>query len=269
MPAVPVAAKKRYKKTDLVVVPSLPGLTVKDIKDSIEVEAQMAFDDRLITETADKRNELESYIYSMRDKVVGEFKTYITAAEKDEMSQKLNTAEDWLYGDGFDSSKQEYGRQLETLKVIGNAVEFRCVEAQTARPHAVELLKKQLDMCKQFASKYDENTAHILEEEREKLRKEVQKTENWMYDMIGKQGDLPASANPCLTSEIISKKRNELFGFSNPIITKPKPKPVVVPTPAPTPAPKAEDKNAPSDKGTEEPASEPMDQAKDGGDEAK
>jgi len=271
-PAAPAAAKKRFKKTDLVVVPSLPGLTSQDIKDSIELEAQMAFDDKLITETADKRNELESYIYSMRDKMDGLYKTYITAGEKDELSKKLGSAEDWLYGDGYDSTKQEYGRQLDSLKEIGSPVEFRYYEDTVARPDATALLKKQLDMCKQFASKYDDNTAHILEEERESLRKEVQKTENWMYDMIGKQGDLAASATPCLTSEIISKKRNDLHAFSNPIITKPKPKPAPAPAPAPTPVPEsksADEKGNEADQKSAAPEEgAPMDQAKDEGAEA-
>ena len=45
----------------------------------------MAFEDRLITETADKRNELEAYIYSMRDKLDGIYKPYGTEAEKSHM----------------------------------------------------------------------------------------------------------------------------------------------------------------------------------------
>ena len=55
------------------------------MKASIELEASMAFEDRLITETADKRNELEAYIYSMRDKLDGIYKPYGTEAEKSHM----------------------------------------------------------------------------------------------------------------------------------------------------------------------------------------
>lgn len=267
LPVAPTSTKRRYKKTDVQVSTNLPGLTTQNIKDSIELEASMAFEDKLITETADKRNELESYIYSMRDKMGGALKSYMTQGEKDDLSKKLDVAEDWLYGDGFDSSKHEYGRQLDTLKAIGDKGEYRSYEATTARPNAIDLLKKQLDMCKQFASKYDENTAHIDENERDGLRKEVQKAENWMYDMLAKQGDIAASATPVFTSEIISKKRNELFAFSNPIITKPKPKPVAVPTPAPIPAPeaKAEENKGEESAGVEGAGAEPMDQAKDAG----
>ena len=58
---------------------------VNQVKGSIELEASMAFEDRLITETADKRNELEAYIYSMRDKLDGIYKPYGTEAEKSHM----------------------------------------------------------------------------------------------------------------------------------------------------------------------------------------
>merc|ERR1712070_89882 len=98
---------------------------------------------------------------------------------------------------------------------------------------------KQIEMCKTFASKYDEATEHIKEEERDTIRKEVQATENWMYDSIGKQGDVASHKDPVLTSSMIQTKRTALFNVCNPIMTKPKPAP---PAPAPAPTPKADEK---------------------------
>lgn len=152
--------KKRYKKTDLVVVTETPGLTTAEVKAALELEAQMAFEDRMITETADKRNELESYIYAMRDKLDGALSTYATSKEKDELKALLTTAEDWLYGDGFDSTKQQYTRRIDDLRVVGDKIERRLTEAE-ARPAAIESLKKQLELCKAFASKYGEDYVHI------------------------------------------------------------------------------------------------------------
>ena len=42
----------------------------------------MSFEDKLITETADKRNELETYLYSMRDKLDGILKPFGTGRSK-------------------------------------------------------------------------------------------------------------------------------------------------------------------------------------------
>jgi len=265
------APKKKFKKTELQVVADIPGLSQQTIKESLEVEAKMAFDDRLITETADKRNELESYIYGMRDKLDGSLKVYATAQESSELKKKMDKAEDWLYNEGFDSTKQEYVRQLDDLKVIGNDVELRYNETAN-RPQAIEQLKKQMEMCKAFASKYDEASAHITEEERESLRKELSKTESWMYDIIGKQGDLPKTSAPVLTCDLIQKHRQTLFNFSNPIMTKPKPKPAPAPEKpqAESKAPSSDEKgSAPSEKDLPTPPqasdegngqSEPMDQ---------
>lgn len=234
------ANKKRFKKTDLeVVVEYSLGLTRDEVKEAIELEASMANEDRIIIETADKRNELESYLYAMRDKIDGVLKTYASSAEKDALKKLMNEAEDWLYNDGFDSTKQLYTKKIDELKALSNPIEYRYNETIN-RPNAISEMKKQLEMCKTFASKYDDNTAHITEDDRDRIRKEIQQAESWMYDMIGKQGEVAAHANPVLTCESISAKRSAIFAVTNPIMNKPKPKPVVE-TPPP-PAPNAETK---------------------------
>jgi heat shock 70kDa protein 4 len=265
-------SKKRFRKTDLQMVTVYPGLSAADIKNTLELEANMAFEDRMITETADKRNELESYIYSMRDKLDGALGAFGSASEKDSLKALLTTAEDWLYGDGFDSTKQQYTRKIEELRAVGDLLEKRSTEAEN-RPAAIEQLKKQLDLCKAFASKYGDDYAHIEEDERDNLRREIRNTEDWMYDHISQQGSLPQHVNPILTVEGITAKRTALFKFANPIMTKPKPKPAdptpsasPTPTPAssstPPPAPAANDADAKDAKSA--PGAEPMEQSKGG-----
>jgi len=243
-------SKKKFKKIDLDVITSTFGLSKEAIKASIELEASMAFEDRLIVETADKRNELESYIYAMRTKVDGVLDRYATKSEKSLLHGLLQSAEDWLYGEGFDSSKQEYSRKITELRAVGDKVEFRYAE-EGNRPAAVDGLKKQVEMCKAFASNRDAEHAHISDEERDKVRAEAQVVEGWIYDLLNKQADLPLHADPVLTVDIINKRRNALLAIANPIMTKPKPRPAPIPTP--TPAPAAEEKK------TEE--STPMDES--------
>jgi len=256
------ANKKRFKKIDLEVVAEYPGLTKNDVKEAIELEASMAFEDKLIVETADKRNELESYLYTMRDKVDGPLKNFGKKDELEKLKSLMNNAEDWLYNDGYETTKNHYQRKIDELKVLGNVIESRHHES-TQRPGAIDSLKKQLDMCKAFAANYDEARSHITEEERSKLRKEVQQTEAWMYDMITKQGNLADSFDPIFTLESINSKRNSLFNFSNPIMSRQKPKPVVVEPETKTPPTTS---NNSGDK-TEE--STPMDQSKGGPDSEK
>ena len=239
-------SKRRFKKTDLEVVVEHPGLSKEQIKAAIDLETDMANEDRLITETADKRNELEAYIYGMRDKLDGVLKTYTAPAEKGSLVKLLDAAEDWLYNDGFDCSKQHYAKKIEELRAVGNPIEYRYSETLN-RPAAIAEFKKQIELCKGFASKYDESNAHVTEDERDKLRKEIQSAENWLYDNIAKQGDQPSHANPVLTCESISVRRKALFQVSNPIVTKPKPKPVVVEPPSPPPQPEQQQQPEPMD----------------------
>jgi len=233
------ATKKRYKKLDLEVSVQLPGLSREQVKAAAELEQAMADEDRVITETADKRNELEAYIYGMRAKLDATLKTYASPDEKKQLAQLMDAAEDWLYNDGYDSTKAVYSRKIDELRAIGNPIEYRYTETLN-RPAALAEMKKQLEMCKTFASKYDDSNSHVTEEERDRLRKEVTAAETWMYDSITRQGETAASANPVLTCESISSRRTALFQVSNPIMTKPKPKPVVVePPPAPAATPQS------------------------------
>lgn len=238
----PVQMKKKYKKTDLEVVIDRLGLTDAEMKAAAELEASMAFEDKMIKETADKRNELEAYIYAMRDKIDGALNSYCTETERTNLKTRLTDSEDWLYNEGFDSTKQEYIRQLDDLRAAGNIVERRYNETLN-RPTAIESLKKQIEMCKSFAAKYDDAHTHITEEERDTIRKETTATEEWMYDSISKQGDLPGHADPVLTVDIINGKRNALFQVANPIMRKPKPAPAPT-TPAESKENTSESKDA-------------------------
>eukprot|EP01039_Chlorochromonas_danica_P008469 gene8469-9335_t len=255
--------KTKYRKVDLEVIANHPGLTASQLKEFAELEARMANQDRLITETADKRNEVEAYIYSMRDKIDGVLRDYATSSEKEKLTRLLQDAEDWLYGDGFEAAKSDYITKLGQLQAVGNPIDQRYLEAQH-RPQAVDNLKKQADLCKAFASTYDEATSHITEEERGALRKEIAAAESWLYDMLSKQGELSPSANPVLTVDGINARRNTLFNAFMPLKNKPKP------APTPKEEPKSQGKDAKEDKQEKKEGSDsvPMEEAA-GGPEAK
>ena len=282
------APKKRFRKTDLQVMVETPGLTSGEVKVALELEASMAYEDRLIVETADKRNELEAYIYSMRDKLDGALKPYATSAERDTFKSAISAAEEWLYGDeGFDSTKQAYTRKIDELRLLGDPIERRVSEAEN-RPAAIDGMKKQIEHCKTFCAKYGDEYEHITEEERDAVRKATGAAEDWMYDTISKQGDLPQHADPVLTCEAIKAKRQELHGKAQPVMSKPRPAPAPAPAPEPvntaTPPPAGEDtadsKGAPAEAAEGKTAddagaaaadkdggAEPMEQAKGGPEE--
>lgn len=144
---VETVTKKKFKKIDLEVVSDVFGITKDGLKECLELEAAMANEDRIIIETADKRNELESYIYSMRDKLDMSLKDFATPADREKLKKLMDSTEDWLYNDGFDSTKAEYTKKIDELKGLGNPIENRFADFED-RPAALEALRKQLDLCK-------------------------------------------------------------------------------------------------------------------------
>jgi len=256
---VPTEPKKKLKKTDLVVDSEKIGLSNADIKATLELEATMSFEDKLIIETADRRNELESYIYAMRDKLDGSLSPYSKKDEKDHLQELMVQAEDWLYGDGFDSTKQHYIRKLDELKAIGNPIENRLNE-ESNRGQALNNLKIQIENCKTFCSNYDESLSHITEEDRAKIREKAATVEAWVYDMQSKQADVPINCDPVLTCDSIQKERSALFIVSNPIMIKKKPLP-----PPPAPEKKAEEKTEEKTEKNTEDEGKAMDESKDEG----
>lgn len=238
--------KKRFRKTDLDVVVTSSGLAPDEVKASLELEASMAYEDRLIVETADKRNELEAYVYNMRDKLDRDLKPYAEASEADDLKSALMSTEEWLY-DEFEATMSQLQAKLDEVLTKGNSIERRRHEDQN-RQAALDGLSKQIELCRAFTKNYDEKYAHITEEERDKLRASMKSTEDWMHDKMLEQGSLPKTKDPVLTCQGIQDKRNALFQVSNPIMTKkapPPPKPAPAPAPAaapPTPGPEAESK---------------------------
>ena len=61
-----------------------------------EAEAKMAQQDRLIKETDDARNDLETYVYNMRDAVNSTLTEYVGDEEKESFLALLSAEESWL-----------------------------------------------------------------------------------------------------------------------------------------------------------------------------
>eukprot|EP00596_Hydrurales_sp_CCMP1899_P006786 CAMPEP_0119049910 /NCGR_PEP_ID=MMETSP1177-20130426/67155_1 /TAXON_ID=2985 /ORGANISM="Ochromonas sp, Strain CCMP1899" /LENGTH=686 /DNA_ID=CAMNT_0007027707 /DNA_START=174 /DNA_END=2231 /DNA_ORIENTATION=- len=170
--------KKKKKYTDLVVITESFGLNRAQITQSIAMEKVMETADNYIIETADKRNELETYLYSMRDKLDAELKLYSSSNEKEKLKNLMNEAEGWLYGAGFDSTKQQYKGKIDGLKVLSDPIESRLSEDQQRGP-LIETLEKSIDSCRKFADSRDPLNSHITDSERKQLRDAATKSRTW------------------------------------------------------------------------------------------
>ncbi|CEG36840.1 heat shock protein 70 [Plasmopara halstedii] len=243
--------KKRFRKVELSVHAAVSGLSAGDVAAATEQELKMAQQDRVIEETFNKRNELESFVYEMRNQITDKLAGFITSGEKSNLESKLTETEDWLYTDeGFDSTKSVYQQKLDDMRKLSSPVEFRLTES-TERGVAQAELTAVLEEYKRMVNSGDDAYSHWTEEEKSKLRQACADAETWLFDALSKQTDLGPTDAPAITSASIRSKVVAVRAVALPITTKPKPLPKVE-TPA---APEA----AEATPGEEKDAAEKMD----------
>lgn len=220
--------KKKIKKTNLDCSTRRPlDWTTVEINKANEAEVAMANTDRVVRETADKRNELESYIYDMRDKIISDTQLglYGTEDEKAAFVAKNEATENWLYEDGFDAKKSAFAEKLAELKALGGPIEKRQAEAY-GRATAVVTLQSSLELYQNWVNESQANDAyaHITDEERAKVRAAADNTSAWMYEMLDKQGGRAPNQDAVLTISDLQAKNRDLIATCGPIMRKPVPK---------------------------------------------
>jgi hypothetical protein len=125
-----VKKKKRPKRTDLVISRTgMLGLSDAEVQQQMDIETAMQAEMKEIIETDEKRNDLEGYIFNMRDKISesGEYGAFISQADREKFESDLMKAEDWLY-DFEGATKAQYVEKLDELKALGDVVVWRFKE---------------------------------------------------------------------------------------------------------------------------------------------
>lgn len=225
--------KKRFRKVDVPVETSIAGMDDAALQDAISKELEMQAQDKVIVETAEARNDVEGYIYGMRDKLIDNLRPYCTDSEKEAAEKALTETEDWLYyGDGYDAEKTVYLEKLMDLRKHGNPIERREMESKT-RENAVAELKKSIEFYKNWVnqSMSQEAYSHITDDDRNVVRSACTDDETWLFSELEAQGKLPLNVNPTLLTSTLSDRRRQLDDKCRPVTTKPKPAPKPVEKP--------------------------------------
>jgi len=85
--------KKQVRKGDLPVVAGTSSLDESLKIAAAEAEADMIMSDKLVADTEDKKNELETYIYDVRNKIDDVYADFASEEEKTKLKAKLEQAE--------------------------------------------------------------------------------------------------------------------------------------------------------------------------------
>lgn len=127
----PEKTKKVTRKYELIISSVTASLSTAKLQEFKAQELEMESSDKLVIDTAEKRNELEEYVYETRSKLEMAWSEYITDTDREIFMKALSDMESWLYTEeGDEATKSIYGEKLNSLKKIGSPVYFRAREAE-------------------------------------------------------------------------------------------------------------------------------------------
>jgi len=221
---IPKEPKKKSIKTAVFSdkwSSSLPDSELHTLK---SLEQSMKTSDRQVRDTAEKKNELESMIYSWRDKLTSSYREYVLPATNQEITATLSGVEEWLYGDGSDSTKAVYVERIGKLREMVDSIERR-YRGYREVPEAAEELRKTVAECEELAQSQIEKYTHIPVADREQIVEQCRATRVWLDSQILIFAAATRSQNSPLDPEEIVKKGIQLRELTNSIMNKPKPAP--------------------------------------------
>ncbi|KAI8467580.1 MAG: heat shock protein 70 family [Monoraphidium minutum] len=103
----------------VAAAPAGPGPGAGEVARLREAELKMEAADDLQEATQDAKNALESFLYSLRDRLAAGLGEGAGGKEREALSSQLSALEDWLYGAGEDQPKAVYEKKLQELKTQG------------------------------------------------------------------------------------------------------------------------------------------------------
>lgn len=85
--------KKQVRKGELPIVAGTLSLDESAKNNLTEKEASMVMEDKLVADTEEKKNELETYIYELRNKLDEQYSEFASDEEKEKIKAKLEATE--------------------------------------------------------------------------------------------------------------------------------------------------------------------------------
>jgi len=231
--------KTRLKRTPLQIISSsTPGLNKEKIQIFRDVETALISDMQAVQENDDRRNEVESYIYLMRERVLsssGACSAYMKQADKDIFSAALTGAEDWLY-DHFDATTLDLCDRIEELQALGRPATKRFQAKADAREYAEKVETSMRDVRVKCNSTSDD-FAHIDADKKAAVVAAADELCQWVQAELGAESTRELYEDAVLKVADMKEKEAVVIAQCTTVMSKPKP----APPPAPEPAPAAEE----------------------------
>merc|ERR1712166_78742 len=216
--------KKKTKRTPLTVTSQSWAMPEADLQTKIEKLLALETVDKLIHDTQDRKNAVESYVYSTRDDLDMGLKEYVQEGDRTTFRSLLDATEDWLYADGENCSKSEYVAKLKELDNLGSPIYMRLKEAEL-RPKACDGLTHAIEAARAFASSEDEKYAHIVDVDRVQVSDMADSHAKWLNENQEGQEKKAQHEDPSFMAKQVDAKAKELGEITARKANIPKPAP--------------------------------------------
>ncbi|KFY42344.1 hypothetical protein V494_02471 [Pseudogymnoascus sp. VKM F-4513 (FW-928)] len=117
--------KKQVRKGDLPIAAGTASLDAESKAEAAEKENNMFMEDKLVADTDEKKNELETYVYEMRNNIDDKYAEFASDAEKEKLKARLEQVEDWLYDEGEDTTKAVYIAKYDEIRALAGPIAQR------------------------------------------------------------------------------------------------------------------------------------------------
>ncbi|CAF3581434.1 unnamed protein product [Rotaria socialis] len=243
-------------ETTTTTAPPLKTITIREpLEFTVEIldyadptfEAQansmkklMALDthDRELLALSTAKNNLESFIYDIRDKLEHDshYKKATTPEEQTKINEKLSETDAWLWDDGINADVKTLKSKLDELKLLTKLLVLRVREVDL-RPQKIQELKDTLNSTENFVrttrmlfSKKEEDEKPFTDADLNSLEKIINDTYKW-FDQVKESYAklLPTDVPKYLSSDfddkvnLLKRETNYLLGKIQRFIPKPKP----------------------------------------------
>ena len=115
------------------------GLSDHAMQDAVKTEELLRQHDADVEATLSVKNELEASIYSHRTALAERLSAYVSEHELGALRDRLDSLEEWLYGDGEHETLACYSRHLHELATAMEPIESLCGAHTAARSSLIAL----------------------------------------------------------------------------------------------------------------------------------
>ncbi|KAH6635461.1 heat shock protein 70 family [Chaetomium sp. MPI-SDFR-AT-0129] len=186
--------KKQVRKGELPIVSATQSLEISAKNAVTEKEASMVMEDKLVADTEEKKNELETYIYDLRNKLDDQYADLASDEEKEKIREKLMASEDWLYEEGEDTTKAVYIAKMDEIRALAGPVVQRHFEKVEAERQAVQA-KLEAERAKKAAEAEARRAAEAAEKAQQEAANGGSKDED-MTDADAPKAEVEEAGDP-------------------------------------------------------------------------